>query len=485
MNDLSLTELADRYKSDKGMLRLPHHGYTFVYEMLFNPLRHKPVSLLELGLARTSEDYRGRSETRSCTLSPSVEMWLQYFDHAHVTGFDLSDFSQHKDSRFTFIQGDLGNSNDYNRILENDAAFDIVIDDGSHASFHQMLAFSKLFSAVKDGGYYIIEDTWSQPASIEKKNPVSHTISALFRKFMELGYFPETSPLPSTDLNRYLGEINNILFVPYHNLQGGSDQMIVIQKKGGSRFHHYRSKVRFFRNPPDEEERSSLCRNADVSPDNPYPRYYLAMLDVACNDLPAAWDNIEMASELSENDPEIILLRIKLIFERGEVEKAVLSAMEYMQDKVAREVIGLSFSEFLIDREAFDGADRLLKEIIASEPDSSRGYFLIGKLAEARGQLADAEANYMRAYEILPTRLKYLKSYARIARKRKSPELIDFLLKQGPVYSGQAEYRVLLANIYIRYGRTQDALEQAHSLAADSDLSGWARDFIERYSASA
>jgi len=131
MKNISLTELADRFNSDKGMLRAPHHGYTFVYEMLFHSLRDKPVSILELGLARTTEDYRGRSEERDCALSPSVEMWLRYFEQAHVTGFDLSDFSQHRDSRFTFIQGDLGKEADYDRILEGQAGFDIVVDDGS------------------------------------------------------------------------------------------------------------------------------------------------------------------------------------------------------------------------------------------------------------------------------------------------------------------------------------------------------------------
>ncbi len=482
MEDESLTELADRFSSDKGILRMPHHGYTFVYEMLFQRLRDKPLSILELGLARTTEDYRGRSEKRSCALSPSVEMWLRYFSRAHVTGFDLSDFSQHKHSRFSFLRGDLGKETDYDRILGNDAGFDIIVDDGSHASFHQMLAFKKLFAAVREGGYFIIEDVWSQPSSIEKSSPTSHTVSQLFRQFMQLGYFPETSPVPASEFNQYLGQINNILFVPYHNEQGGSDQLLVIHKRTGSQFHRYRSKIRFYRNPPREDDRPSLVVHAGICPDNPYPRYHLCQLDVARKDIPAAWENIKAASMLVTDDPDITLLRVRLLFETGRHDEAMADALENMKGRVASEVIGLGLSKYLIEAEAFAEAGQILQRLLEIAPDSSRCQFFMGRLEEAMKQWSKAEACYLRAFEMLPSRLMYLKAYARMARKRKAPELVQYLLEKGTDFRGHAEFHVLLAKVYIRYGKSFEALEQARCLLPDSDKAEWARDFMAKHS---
>ena len=45
--------------------------------------------------------------------------------------------------------------------------FDIIIDDGSHASHHQQVSFATLFRHLADGGLYIIEDLHFQPAELE------------------------------------------------------------------------------------------------------------------------------------------------------------------------------------------------------------------------------------------------------------------------------------------------------------------------------
>jgi hypothetical protein len=46
--------------------------------------------------------------------------------------------------------------------------FDIIVEDGSHASHHQQIALATLFPFVAAGGLYIIEDLHWQPAGIEK-----------------------------------------------------------------------------------------------------------------------------------------------------------------------------------------------------------------------------------------------------------------------------------------------------------------------------
>src|SRR5215510_3641676 len=66
-----LTQLADRFGSDKGTC-LSAHLYTRVYEKFFNDLRHRPICLLEIGLFRSDMDGRrtvyaveGKSDARA------------------------------------------------------------------------------------------------------------------------------------------------------------------------------------------------------------------------------------------------------------------------------------------------------------------------------------------------------------------------------------------------------------------------------------
>ena len=97
----------------------------------------------------------------------SLRMWKLLYPHARVNILDIHppDFSNIFDvnlSNVKIIQGDaalpyhltrLGNlSFEY-------GGYDIIVDDGSHLPKHQYLAFKTLFSFLKPGGIYIIEDT--------------------------------------------------------------------------------------------------------------------------------------------------------------------------------------------------------------------------------------------------------------------------------------------------------------------------------------
>jgi len=136
----TLTILADRYGSDKGTKRgAPPHRYTYLYDLILDKYRNAGIDLLELGLAVGGPEVGGEIDRK--VDSPSIQMWLEYFPRAHVHGFDISDFSHIHHPRFTFVRGDGGSSEDLQRLAKSAAGFDVVIDDGSHASYHQQLAF--------------------------------------------------------------------------------------------------------------------------------------------------------------------------------------------------------------------------------------------------------------------------------------------------------------------------------------------------------
>lgn len=166
----NLTSLANEYGTDKGTKVGNAHGYTVVYDRLFAPLRHKPISILEIGLSIGGPEH-GNSAERSVENVPSVRLWQSYFTKAHIYGLDISDCSAFANERFSFFRVDCGDRDALRKVAEAGIVFDIIIDDGSHASFHQQLTLMELFPALASGGLYVIEDLDWQPTVYEKSLP--------------------------------------------------------------------------------------------------------------------------------------------------------------------------------------------------------------------------------------------------------------------------------------------------------------------------
>jgi len=83
---------------------------------------------------------------------PSIRMWHEYFPLAHIHGLDISDFSAFETDWFKFFRADCGNRNELAKVANAGIPFDIIIDDGSHASFHQQLTMEMLLPALRPGG---------------------------------------------------------------------------------------------------------------------------------------------------------------------------------------------------------------------------------------------------------------------------------------------------------------------------------------------
>jgi hypothetical protein len=160
-----MTRLAAKYKSDKGITVFPFHGYSLHYAKLFEHFRDQPITILEIGLAR-------RTDRRSLGIEcPSLSMWLEYFPKAKVYGFDIDDFSWVNLPRTQIFRGDQGNIEDLRKVIAQCPRFDIIIDDGSHASYHQQLTLKILLPHVASNGLYVIEDLRWQPGELEESLP--------------------------------------------------------------------------------------------------------------------------------------------------------------------------------------------------------------------------------------------------------------------------------------------------------------------------
>lgn len=222
----NLTDLADRYGSDKGSKK---HRYTELYHMLFHPYRSRSITFLEMGLLIGGPEH-GIDADRETTDLPSIRMWLDYFPKARIHGLDVSDFSWFTHDRFTFHRCDMED-----RAAIRDAiatvrpAPSIVIDDASHASHHQQNAFLEIFPRLESGGLYVIEDLRWQPDTYEKKG-ITKT-AALFRSWLDERRFVHSDPEVAAAFNALAPMISGCIVEPVRFQKGRKDQVAVIHKR--------------------------------------------------------------------------------------------------------------------------------------------------------------------------------------------------------------------------------------------------------------
>lgn len=155
MSDLA--KLITLYGSDKN---LSH--YTPCYEAAFSEIRPYVRTLLEVGVGTLQPEIPSSAvgfldNSPYYTPGGSLRAWRDYFPNAHILGVDVAE-----DCRFTEerIETMIFSSTDAYQCaahLQN-RSFDIIIDDGLHMAYAQLVTLRNLFHAVNDGGFYVVED---------------------------------------------------------------------------------------------------------------------------------------------------------------------------------------------------------------------------------------------------------------------------------------------------------------------------------------
>lgn len=205
-----LTSLANAAGTDKGTQSGACHGYSLIYEMMLAALRNRPqVKLLEMGLAIGGPELGGNID-REVPRSPSVDSWLSYYHDVSLVGFDISDFAHLEQENFTFVRGDSGRREDLERLLDL-GPYDVIIDDASHASYHQQLALAVLFRSLKPGGLYFVEDLSWQPSSIEAEMPPVPRTAAVLSNLLASGRCLETAAISRADANSIDDRLSSVM----------------------------------------------------------------------------------------------------------------------------------------------------------------------------------------------------------------------------------------------------------------------------------
>lgn len=191
----TLTELGRKFKTDK----VSSHHYTEHYERHLRHLRNKPFTLLEIGIGGYSRERQGGA---------SLRMWKAFFSRAQIVGLDIEDKSFVDEERIESVMGSQVDEAVLAGIVDGRTDLDVIIDDGSHRPAHVRTTFRLLFPHLRDGGFYIIEDTqtsyWPERGgSVDRNDPktsmalVKDLIDGLnYEEFVDEDYDPSY-----TDLN--------------------------------------------------------------------------------------------------------------------------------------------------------------------------------------------------------------------------------------------------------------------------------------------
>jgi cephalosporin hydroxylase len=144
-----LTELGNKYGTDKST----YHKFTDWYEEKLKIIN--PKKILEIGVKNGS----------------SLKMWRDFYQNSIVIGIDINEPIVIENS--ICLKGDGSNENVINDFFYG-MKFDLIIDDGSHKTSHQLKSFNLLFdNYLNNGGIYIIEDLHTSFLSEYRDTPIS------------------------------------------------------------------------------------------------------------------------------------------------------------------------------------------------------------------------------------------------------------------------------------------------------------------------
>jgi cephalosporin hydroxylase len=121
--------MTDKYKN----------GLIEIYEYHFSRFKDKPIRFLEVGV------FHG----------DSLDYFANYFTHKNteIIGVDIKLPEKRNDKRITMLE-----MNQRDTALGGLGMFDIILDDASHEAHLTRETFDILWSCVKPGGLYVIED---------------------------------------------------------------------------------------------------------------------------------------------------------------------------------------------------------------------------------------------------------------------------------------------------------------------------------------
>jgi len=146
-------------------------NYFNIYDELFKKYRNKKITFVEIGI------FSGGS----------LFMWRDYFGKkARIIGIDLNPESKRFEKYgFEIFIGDQSSNKFWKNFFKKIGKVDIVLDDGGHTNYQQIITTNQCIPMINDGGKMVIEDVHTSFIKYNWYNPSKYSFINYSKKIIE------------------------------------------------------------------------------------------------------------------------------------------------------------------------------------------------------------------------------------------------------------------------------------------------------------
>ena len=161
--DNSLTNVMNKYYSDKGDLNFTHN-YTCFYDSIFNEIKNEKLNIFEVGLGSIDTNITFHMSYSHKNYAPlaSLKAWRDYFFNANIYGADIDKKILKNENRIKTFYVDQTNPTTIHKMYKDIGVdnFDIILEDGLHEFNANICFFENSIKYLSSKGTYIIEDVY-------------------------------------------------------------------------------------------------------------------------------------------------------------------------------------------------------------------------------------------------------------------------------------------------------------------------------------
>ena len=134
------------YFNQSKYYSLKYKNYFPVYEKLFSKFRGKKITFVEIGVLSGG----------------SLFMWKDYFGKdARIIGVELNpDAKKFEKEGFEIFIGNQSDESFWKNFFDKVGQVDIVLDDGGHTNFQQIVTCCSCVPSIKENGLMVVEDVF-------------------------------------------------------------------------------------------------------------------------------------------------------------------------------------------------------------------------------------------------------------------------------------------------------------------------------------
>jgi len=207
------TDKKEFFKINKKNKKIMGSFFTKWYDFYFDKIKDRKLNILEIGVAN----------------GDSLKMWKILFVNSKIYGIDIDKNKKKLENNpglegVNIFIGDQSSKYFLKKVCQNiKNGFDIIIDDGSHITGHQIFSFEYLFPKLNKGGIYVIEDVHTSYIKEFRKGSCKNTINYFKKKIDDINvngkikkYYNNYNILNETKnkLSYYEKNIEGIHFYP-------------------------------------------------------------------------------------------------------------------------------------------------------------------------------------------------------------------------------------------------------------------------------